>query len=192
MKKSANMEDLLEQSLEDLYDAEKQIAEALPKMMAAASSQELSSAFANHLEETKAQITRLEEIFERIAVEPGRSDCKPMQALIAEADRLIRDFEKSPVLDTALIGAARKVEHYEFAGYSAALSIAETLSQQDAFNLLHDTLDEEIEAEAALEELGEALLSGDAMAVEEIEETELDEEEEEEEEIEKGSHGRES
>jgi ferritin-like metal-binding protein YciE len=102
-----------------------------------------------------------------------------MRALIEGAERLIGDIEKSPVLDVALIAAARKVEHYEIAAYGAVCGIAETLGQQEVFSLLQETLEEEMEADAALEELAEALLNGDTMAVEEIEEEEIEEEEEE-------------
>jgi ferritin-like metal-binding protein YciE len=178
MKKAANFEDLLVEGIEDLYDAEKQVAAALPKMLAAASSEELGGALASHLEETQDHISRLEAVFEEISGEPGGRECRPMRALIEDAGRLIGEIEKSPVLDVALIASARKVEHYQIAAYAAACGIAETLGQQEAFSLLHDTLEEEIEAEAALEELAEACLSGDTMAVDVVDEEEIEEEEE--------------
>ncbi len=178
MKQDAKFEDLFQQTLADLYDAEKQIVAALPKMIAAASSEELSTALQNHLEETKEQVSRLDSIFERIAAQPESTECKAMQAIIAEGQKLITNFEKSPVLDVALAAAAQKVEHYEISGYSSAAQLAEVLGQQEAFELLQETLEEESDADATLAEIAESLLTGDTDA----EEEEIEEEEEEEEE----------
>jgi ferritin-like metal-binding protein YciE len=178
MKKTTQFEDVFQEWLEDLYDAEKQIAAAMPKLIAAASSEELSEALTEHLEETKNHATRLDNVFEKISVEPGGRECKPIQALLAEAGRLISEFEKSPALDGALIAAARKIEHYEISGYTSASEVASMLGQQDAYDLLFDTLEEEVEAEEALGDIADALLSGDA--VDEVDEEESDEEEDDE------------
>jgi ferritin-like metal-binding protein YciE len=179
MKPEIKFEDLFQNTLADLYDAEKQIAEALPKMIAASSSEELSTALESHLEETKEQVSRLETIFERIAAQPEAAECHVMEALLSDGAKLIAEFGKSPVLDAALIAAAQKVEHYEIAGYTTASGLAEVLGQHDAFELLQETLEEETDADATLAEIADAILSGDAVA----EEMEEDEEEEEEEEI---------
>src|SRR5215469_16074248 len=119
MKKAAKFEDLFQQGMQDLYDAEKQIVAALPKVIAASSSEELSAALATHLEESKDQVARFESIFEHMAEQPGARQCRPMQALLDEAERLVGEMEKSPVLDAALIDNLRKVKHYEIAGYAA-------------------------------------------------------------------------
>jgi ferritin-like metal-binding protein YciE len=162
MKKDAKFEDLFQENLKDLYDAEKQLVAALPKMIAAASSEELSSALETHLDQTKDQVSRLEDIFERMGEAPEGRECRTMQALIAEGERLIGELGKSQLLDVALIAAGQKVEHYEIAGYTTVCSLAEILGQQESFELLHETLNEESEANETLAEVSEALLSGEA------------------------------
>jgi ferritin-like metal-binding protein YciE len=164
MKKDAKFEGLFQEGLEDLYDAEKQIAAALPKLIAASSSEELSGALSSHLEETKEHVSRLETIFERTAQEPSGKLCRPMEALLSEGERLISELQKSRVLDTALIAAARKVEHFEIAGYTSLSGIAEMLGQQDAFELLQTILEEETEADAGLGELSEIILSDESLS----------------------------
>jgi len=181
MPKEAKFETLFQELLEDLYDAEKQIAEALPKMIAASSTAQLSAAFEHHLEETKQQALRLEAIFERMAVEPGSRECKPMQALLEDGERLTTEFARSAVLDTALIAAGQKVEHFEIAAYGSVCSLAELLGQQDAFDLLQDSLQEEMEADESLAEIAELVIGGDSDDEELDGDEELEEEEEEEE-----------
>jgi ferritin-like metal-binding protein YciE len=176
MKQQIHFEDLFQETLADIYDAERQIAAALPKMIAASSAEELSAFLESHLEETKEHISRLDDIFERIAVQPDSTECKPMQALLSEGARLISTYEKSAALDVALIAAAQKVEHYEISSYNAASALAETLSQQDAFDLLQETLEEETDADATLGEICDSILTGDA-------DTEIEEEVEEEDEV---------
>jgi len=158
--KRARYEDLFQEGLAKLYDAEKQIAAALPKMMAASSSMELSGALDAHLEDTKQQVARLESIFERMGEQPG-GECRVMQALLDEGDRLIAEFEKSPELDTALIAAAQKVEHFEIAAYRSMCALAEVLGQEELFDLLETTLAEEMEADETLNEASESILGGD-------------------------------
>ena len=136
MKSEARLEDVFQVQLGDLFDAEKQIAEALPKMIAQASSEELAGALQGHLDQTKEQLTRLEVIFGRAREQPGSARCEGMQALIQEGEKSIAELKKSPALDIALITAACKVEHYEIASYGAACALAQTLGQQDAFDLL--------------------------------------------------------
>jgi ferritin-like metal-binding protein YciE len=163
MEKEAKFEDLFQMGLEDLYDAERQIVAALPKMIAAASSEELGATLEAHLEATKEHVSRLETIFEGIAEDPGSRECRPMQALLDVGARLIGELEKSAVLDAGLIAAAQNVEHYEMAGYRTVCALAEMLGQQDAFDLLDQTLEEEEDADQALTDLADAILSGDEM-----------------------------
>src|SRR5579863_6459985 len=131
MKKEAKFEYLFQEELEDLYDAEQQIVAALPKVIAASSSEELSAALESHLEETREQVKRLESIFEKMSQQPGGRECKGVTGLLAEGESLIQELAKSPVLDIALAGAARKVEHYEIAAYSATYGLAEMLGRQE-------------------------------------------------------------
>ena len=176
--KEANFEELFIDQIQDLYDAEKQIVAALPKLQEAASTSELASAFEEHLEQTKEQVRRLEQIFEMMGEQPKAKPCEAMQGLLKEGEKLIEEYEKSAVLDSALIGAAQKVEHYEISGYGTARSTASMLGQADAADLLEETLEEEKETDESLTEIAESIMAGDEG--EEQDEEEEDEEEEEE------------
>jgi ferritin-like metal-binding protein YciE len=175
----AKFEDLFRSELANLYDAETQIVEALPKMIAAASSAELATALEEHLEQTREQVKRLERIFEAAGEQPGGKTCEGMQGLLREGESIISGMEKSPVRDVALTEAAQKVEHYEIAGYGTVRSLAEMLGQSDAVDLLEETLEEEKSADEILTEVAEGIMTG-----EEPEEEDEEEEEEEEEEVE--------
>lgn len=178
--KEAKFEDLFHQGLQDLYDAEKQILQALPKMAEAASSEELTAAFQDHLEQTKEQVKRLEKVFKQIGEKPAAKTCEGMQGLIKEGEKMIAEMPKSAVLDAGLIAAAQKVEHYEISGYGTARTMAEMLGQQDAAELLEETLDEEKATDESLTEIAESIMSGEDTGEEEDEEEiEIEEEEEE-------------
>jgi ferritin-like metal-binding protein YciE len=177
--KTLKFEDLLKEELEDLYDAEKQIVNALPKMVEAASAEDLKAAFQEHLEQTVEQVARLERVFEAIGEQPGGKQCEGMQGLLKESEKMIQEMEKSPVLDAALIGAAQKVEHYEISGYGTVRTMAEFLGQQDAADLLEETLDEEKAADDTLTEIAETIMTGEASSEDDEEEIEDEEDEEE-------------
>ena len=155
--------------LADIYDAEKQILKALPKMAQAAQHEDLRHAFEEHLEQTEGQVERLEQVFEVIGEEPKGKGCKAMEGIIKEGDELIKEHHG----DAALICAAQKVEHYEIASYGSLQSWARILGEDDAADLLEETLDEERDADERLTEIAES-----AINVEESEEQEEDEEEE--------------
>ncbi|HLK48777.1 MAG TPA: ferritin-like domain-containing protein [Bryobacteraceae bacterium] len=158
--KTGKFEAVLSTELADLHEAETQIVKALPKMIAAASSEELAQAFQDHLDQTKEQVRRLESIFESMGEQPGSGRSEGIGGLVQETERIITELEKTAALDAALIGAAQKVEHYEIAGYRTARAIAEVLGQQETAELLQETLDEEIAADEALETLAEKVLTG--------------------------------
>ena len=164
MKNELRFDLLFQEFLEDLYDAEKQNAAARPKWIAAASSAPLSVTLEAHLEDTRQQVARLEELFERMAIAPGTRQCRVMTALLDDGARMIEEFEKSPVLDAGIVAVAQKVQHYEIAAYRLACALAELLGQQDAFDLLQESLQEEMEMEDRLTELNEAILAGDERA----------------------------
>jgi ferritin-like metal-binding protein YciE len=159
--KEGKFEDLLRQELVDLYDAEKQILKALPKMAKAASSEELVEAFQQHMEETKGQVERLEKIFEAMGEQPGSKRCEGMQGLLKEGERLVAEMSPSEVLDIGLIAAAQKVEHYEISGYSSVRTLAQMLGQQEAADLLQETLVEEEATDETLTEIAEGILGGE-------------------------------
>ncbi|SRR5579883_3170434 len=158
--KAARFEDLFTEGLQELYDAENQILKALPKIIAAASSEALSEGLQEHLDQTKVQIRRLQSVFEAMGLTPGSSASAAMESLLNQADLRITDIEKSPVLDVALIGAAQKVEYYEIAAYGMARGLAELLGQQEAADLLQETLDEEEAAAKRLADIAEMILTG--------------------------------
>jgi ferritin-like metal-binding protein YciE len=139
--------------LKDLYNAENQLLKALPKMAKKASSAELKAAFEEHLEETRGQVDRLEQIFKGLDYGPRGEKCAAMEGLIEEAEEVFETVEDPDVLDAALIAAAQRVEHYEIAGYGTARAYAEQLGETDAERLLRATLDEEGAANEKLNKL---------------------------------------
>ena len=177
--KEGKFEELFQEELSDIYDAERQIIQALPKMAEAASSEELAEAFREHLEVTKQQVKRLDKVFQKLGQKPGKKTCEGMQGLLREGEKMIGEMEKSPVLDAGLISAAQKVEHYEISAYGTVRSMAEMLGQEEAAELLEETLEEEKETDEALTEIAESIMSeAGGEGEEEEEEEELEEEEE--------------
>ncbi len=154
-----SIRELLIDEMGDLYDAEKQLVKALPKMVKAASNQELSQAFENHLEQTRGHVERLERAFEMLGEKPKNRPCKAMKGLIEEAQEKIDEGVAEPLLDSAIICAAQKVEHYEIAGYGTLKSWANTLGLDDVAGLLDETLEEEKEADEKLTDVSDGLLS---------------------------------
>jgi len=171
--KELKFEDLLTNELNDLYDAERQIIEALPKMKEAASTEELADAFEQHFEQTKEQVKRLGTILSQMGEQPGGKRCEGMAGLLREGDRLIAEMKKSAVLDAALIAAAQKVEHYEISGYGTARTLAAMLGQSEAADLLQQTLEEEKDTDETLTEIAEGIMGGESADDEVIEEEEI-------------------
>ncbi len=137
------LDELLQDELKDLYNAETQIIKALPKMAKAASSPELRRAFERHLEETRRQVERLDMIGEELEMKMTGKKCKGMEGLIAEGRELMEEGLEEDALDAGLIGAAQKVEHYEIAAYGTARTHAEMLGYRRIAKLLQQTLNEE-------------------------------------------------
>ncbi|TWU51269.1 YciE/YciF ferroxidase family protein [Rubripirellula reticaptiva] len=141
--------------LKDLYSAETQLLEAIPKMQEAASNPDLKSCFAAHLDETRTHISRLESIFKQLDFEPGGHKCVAMEGLIKEGEGLIKSDIEQKVLDAALIASAQRIEHYEMAGYGIARTYAEKLGSHEAAETLQLTLNEEGLANQKLTRLAE-------------------------------------
>lgn len=158
-----SLQDLFEHELKDLYSAETQIAEALPKMAEAASSDGLKQAFKSHLEETKRQIGRLEEIGDQLGVRLTGETCEAAKGLIKEGQNLMKEGAADEVMDAALIGAAQRIEHYEMAGYGCARNYAKLLGHDEAARLLQTTLDEEKKADEKLNSIAEGKINERAM-----------------------------
>lgn len=158
------LEELFIDEIKDLYDAEHQILEALPKMADAAKSPQLSQAFTAHLKQTEGQVKRLEQVFAEVDRKPSRKKCKAMAGLMKEGEELMEEEADPEVKDAALIGAAQKVEHYEIASYGTARTWARRLGKNKAAELLQATLDEEGETDKKLTALAEPKINQKAVA----------------------------
>ena len=156
------LEELLVDELKDLYSAESQIVKALPKMAKAASSPELRRAFERHLEETKRQVERLNQIGENLDVKLTGKKCKGMEGLLEEGKEIMEEDLDENALDAGLIGAAQKVEHYEIAGYGTARTHAQLLGLNKIARLLQQTLDEEGNTDKKLTALAESIINVEA------------------------------
>jgi ferritin-like metal-binding protein YciE len=158
MKVKANsLHELYLEELKDLYDAENQIIKALPKMVEAASSEELQGALTEHLEVTRGQAKRLEQIFQNMGEKLKAEKCKGMEGLIKEGSDILSEDMDEDVKDAAIISAAQRIEHYEMAGYGTVRTWANLLGETEAESLLQETLDEEKEADEKLNELAEEI-----------------------------------
>lgn len=151
-----SFQDLFVEQLEDLYDAEKRLTEALPKMADAAYSSQLKQAFQQHLSETQGHVSRLESIFRQMNIDPKRETCVAMKGLISEGDEMIKAKGDADIKDAALIAAAQRVEHYEISGYGTARSFALRLGMREAAELLQQSLNEEAAADKKLTQIAEA------------------------------------
>ena len=143
--------------LKDLYSAENQLLKALPKMAQAASSEELRTGFEKHLEQTKGHVQRLEEIFESLDESPKGKKCVGMEGLIKEGAEVMEEGFEDAVLDAGLIGAARRVEHYEMAAYGAVCEFAKVLGQTEHASRLEKTLAEEKQTDETLAQLAKEI-----------------------------------
>jgi ferritin-like metal-binding protein YciE len=150
-----SLRDLLIEELRDLYNAETQLVDALPKMAEAATSQELKSAFQHHLEETRGHVSRLDRIFQQISEKSAGETCEAMKGLIKEGETLVKAEGNPDVRDAGLIGAAQRVEHYEMAGYGTARSLARRLGEDQVAETLQQTLNEEAKANEKLTSIAE-------------------------------------
>ncbi len=157
------LEDLFEHQLKDLYSAESQLVDALPKMLEKANDSGLKKAFENHLKETQEQKSRLESICRELNISPGGETCKAMEGLIKETKSFISEAEDDEVMDAGLIAEAQRVEHYEISGYGTAVRYAKELGHREIAEILQTTLNEEYDADNALDKLAENRLNKKAI-----------------------------
>ena len=160
-----SLDKLFLEELKDIYNAEKQLTRALPRMAKAAESPELRQAFTKHLTETEGQIQRLERIFSSLGQAARGKKCKGMEGLIEEGKEMMEEEGEPQVVDAALISAAQKVEHYEIASYGCLRSYAELLGYSEAVQLLQQNLQEEEAADKKLTQLGESGINEAAATV---------------------------
>ena len=154
--------DLFEATLKDVYYAEAAILKALPKMIKAVKSEPLKSAFTHHLEETKAQVGRLDKVFKIIDVKPEGKKCPVIEGLVKECEDVIAEAEDDDVRDAGVLACAQDVEHYEISRYGTLRTWADCLELKAAVGLLQDTLVEEKHADEGLSELAYGVINGDA------------------------------
>jgi ferritin-like metal-binding protein YciE len=166
----STLQDLFLDEIKDMYDAEKRIAKALPKLAKAATNVELQEAFSMHAEETQGHIERLEQIFSSLGEKPKGKTCKATVGLLEEADEILSDNKGSPTINAALISAAQKVEHYEAASYGTLREWAELLGNEEAADLLGQTLEEEEAADDKLTDIAESAANEEALGEEEEDE----------------------
>lgn len=162
-KKLKNLQDLFEDSLKDIYDAERQIIKALPKMIDSATSPELKQSFKEHLAVTERQLARMEQIFEKMDMPKRGKHCKGMEGLIEEGKEVMEEPIEPEVLDAALIAAAQKVEHYEITGYGTARAYAQALGHSEVARMLDLTANEEGETDKKLTALAESHINRKAI-----------------------------
>lgn len=147
------LHELFTDGLKDLYWAEKALVKAIPKMIKQATADELATALEDHLEETKGQVTRLEEVFSSIDEKASAKKCEAMEGLIKEAEEIMDESDEGCMRDAGIIAAAQKVEHYEIASYGTLAAYAEILGYNDAVKMLEETLAEEKAADKRLTEV---------------------------------------
>ncbi len=157
-----SMQKLYLDELRDIYDAEKQIESALPKMAKSASHDKLRTAFEDHLATTKEQVRRLETIFDNLGESPAGKKCKGMQGLIAEGAEIMKQEGDPDVKDAAMISSAQRVEHYEIAAYGSLRTYAGQLGLRDHVELIQRSLDEEGNTDKRLTQLAETRVNRDA------------------------------
>jgi ferritin-like metal-binding protein YciE len=150
---SANLHELFVDEIRDLYNAEKQLIKALPKMAKNASADDLRMAIEAHLEETRGQVERLERVFELLDEKPRGKHCAGIAGIIEEASDLIEEEEEGAVLDAGLVAGAQRAEHYEMAAYGSVIAWANVMGHTDVAELLEETLEEEKAADAKLSKL---------------------------------------
>lgn len=167
-----DLRDVMVDLVKDLYHAEKQLVSALPKMAKAAASEQLRTAFEEHLEETRGHVERLEQVFAALEIKPSAKMCHGMKGLVEEGKEVIEERREGhpAAIDAALIAAAQKVEHYEITAYGTLATFADTLGLKDVGNLLKQTLDEEEAADKKLTGLAKGSVNGMAAGASEEEE----------------------
>ncbi len=158
-----DLSDLFEDSLKDIYWAEKALVKALPKMMKNATNEKLKAAIEKHLGETETHVSRLEEIFESMGKKAQAKKCDAMQGLLDEGNSIIEETEPGTVRDAGIIAAAQKVEHYEIATYGTLAAFAKILQESEPLKILLKTLEEEKKCDELLTNLADINLNSKAV-----------------------------
>jgi ferritin-like metal-binding protein YciE len=165
MANESGLRELLVEEIRDLYNAERQLTKALPKLARAASSDELRQAIEDHLRETEGQIDRLETVFESLGEKPRSKHCEGIAGIIEEGSALIGEDYEGAVMDAGIIAAAQRAEHYEIGAYGSVMAWAKVLGLSDIASTLEETLEEEKAADEKLSQLAEGSINQQASAM---------------------------
>ncbi|GGD34419.1 YciE/YciF ferroxidase family protein [Flavobacterium orientale] len=157
------LQELFEHQLKDLYNAESQLVEALPKVIEHTNDSSLKAAFEEHLQETKEHKKRIEAICDNLDIAPNGETCKAMKGLISEAESFMEEAEDEDLMDVGLIAGGQRIEHYEISGYGTAVRFAKELGLHDTAAILQKTLDEEYKADQKLNKIAESRLNQKAV-----------------------------
>jgi ferritin-like metal-binding protein YciE len=170
MVMEAEVRELLKEELKDAYSAEKQALRCMQKTLKMASAPALKEGIQLHIEQTQAQIERVEQAMEKLEIRPGRKVCEAMRGLVEEAQHEIGEQDgKSPILDLVIVAGMQRIEHYEIAAYGTDIALAKALGEQEIVDLLSMTLDEEKQTDLKLTEVTEQHIMPAAMEGEEEE-----------------------
>ncbi len=172
--KIQTVNDLVEHQIQDLYDAENQLIKTLPKIAEAASTKELKDSLKTHLAETEQQAKRLEQVAKSLGIEIEGEGCKGMEGLLDEGEEMLKNVDTGPLLDSAIIGACQKVEHYEIAGYGTLITHLEAMEKDDEAKILKDSIAEEEHADEKLTQIAEDDVTPEAILLMDDEEAEED------------------
>ncbi len=164
MADKKTVEDLLEDEIKDLYSAEKQLTKAIPKMAKGSNDSELQAAFRGHLKETEEQVKRLEQAAKILDIKPTGKKCNGMEGVIKEGAEALAEDGNEIVLDLGIIGAGSRVEHYEIAGYTTAIGLAQRMGKSEVVSLLKASLAEEEAADKKLRKIASGLLKSSPVA----------------------------
>jgi len=164
-EKITTFDEMFQTGLAYIYDAEQQLVQALPKMAQACSTPELRQAFEQHLQETRGQVQRLEQVFSKIGRRPEAKTNTILQAMTQEAEKKIQMTDASPLRDAALVVCGNTVEHFEIGSYGSLRTFAQLLGQQEIVSLLEQTLQEEKKADQLLTQIGESKVNPQAVGM---------------------------
>jgi ferritin-like metal-binding protein YciE len=157
------VQELFAEQLKDAHSAEKQALRCMQKTVRKASIPTLRDGIQMHIEQTQVQIERIEQIMESLKVRPGRKVCEAMRGLVEEAQHEIEEYEKGPILDLVIVAGMQRIEHYEIAAYGTDIALARALGEQEAVDLLSETLEEEKQTDLRLTEITERQIMAEAL-----------------------------
>jgi ferritin-like metal-binding protein YciE len=159
----SEVRELFTEELKDAYSAEKQALRCMQKALKSATAPALKDGIQLHIEQTQAQIERLEQAMEKLATRPGRKVCEAMRGLVEEAQSSMQEQDKGPIMDLVIVAGMQRIEHYEISAYGTSIALAEALGEKEVSGLLNETLKEEKETDVILTKITQSALMAEAM-----------------------------